>query len=117
MVIFNEKRLDIIFESDAHGYDGGFDLTYEGSPIGVESYEESALHLWPNPSSQILHIASDTPIRQVEAFDLQGRRVWSSETHDLQCDIPVADWSNGLYFVKISTTNQTITRKILKQDN
>ena len=117
MVIFNEKRLDIIFESDAHGYDGGFDLTYEGSPIGVESYEESALHLWPNPSSQILHIASDTPIRQVEAFDLQGRRVWSSEAHDLQCDIPVADWSNGLYFVKISTTNQTITRKILKQDN
>lgn len=117
MVIFNEKRLDIIFESDAHGYDGGFDLTYEGSPIGVESYEESALHLWPNPSSQILHIASDTPIRQVEAFDLQGRRVWSSEAHDLQCDIPVADWSDGLYFVKISTKNQTITRKILKQDN
>lgn len=117
MVIFNEKRLDIIFESDAHGYDGGFDLTYEGSPIGVESYEESALHLWPNPSSQILHIASDTPIRQVEAFDPQGRRVWSSEAHDLQYDIPVAGWSDGLYFVKISTKNQTITRKILKQDN
>ncbi|MBO4382262.1 MAG: T9SS type A sorting domain-containing protein, partial [Bacteroidales bacterium] len=113
--LLEHGRVDIVFESDAQPCNGGFDLSYTATTIGVVEHTEQGLRSWPNPASTTLHLQTDEPLLDVEIFDLQGRKVWSCNIQDSQCDIPVADWTAGLYFVKARTSMKTITTKFIKQ--
>lgn len=114
-LVLEHGKVDIVFESDAQPCNGGFDLSYTGSTIGVVEHALQGLRSWPNPASTTLHLQSDELLREVEIFDLQGRKVWSRSIQDAQCDIPVADWTAGLYFVKARTSTETTTTKFIKQ--
>ena len=113
--VFDFARLDLVLESDDSPCSGGFDLSYTAILYGIEDHCADVVRTWPNPATNILHVQGNTPLRLVEVFDLQGRKVWSSSARDVQFDIPVSDWTSGLYFVKAMTSDKTFTTKFIKQ--
>ena len=57
----------------------------------------------------------NSELSQLEMFDLQGRSVWEEpvQSSKLTLFVKVGSFPAGWYFIKISSTNETIlTRKI-----
>lgn len=88
----------------------GIDIS--GLSLGVEDYglDDNAAILYPNPSNDIVSF-SDTSIREIEIYDINGRKVLSDEGRT----ISVKTLSKGIYIVKGTTSeNISITRKLIK---
>ena len=82
----------------------------------TDSFVFSSLSIYPNPATSFLTIKSNGPeaITGAEMFDVLGKRVlvrkaWSSD------QINVSALNTGLYFLKVYSNDQNITRKIVIQ--
>ncbi|MEO6901930.1 MAG: PKD domain-containing protein [Bacteroidia bacterium] len=86
------------------------DVTGIDKNIGLNS----KVTIFPNPTSEQLSITSDgLTIERILIVDLTGKTL-KTITKDLN-KISVADLSNGLYFIKVITVEQIITKKFIKQ--
>lgn len=80
----------------------------------ITSTEElfPSFDLYPNPVSNLLHLTSDIPL-SVELLDVQGRSLelfGASTVHE----IPMSDFPDGIYVVKISDGEKVSYKKIVK---
>ncbi len=70
------------------------------------------LHVYPNPTSDILYIDSheNTPIQQIELYDILGQRVY----HKIQPsnELNLSDFQTGLYFLQVDYGTTKVTRKV-----
>lgn len=67
--------------------------------------------IFPNPSSDFINITTDTPLKRVHIYDLNGKLLKSSK----QNNISVSDFPNSIYYIKIETEASTYTEKFIKQ--
>lgn len=66
--------------------------------------------MYPNPVSDILNIETETAIKTIEIYNIQGQRVKTSNQKQLN----VSDLAAGLYLVKIQNIeNNTAINKIV----
>ncbi len=84
-----------------------------------ENDPSNLVRVFPNPVSDVLEIdltqMHNSELSQLEMFDLQGRSVWEEpvQSSKLTLFVKVGSFPAGWYFIKISSTNETIlTRKI-----
>lgn len=75
---------------------------------------ERGLALYPNPTSEILNINSETtPITEVVMTDILGKIIFSETSVETQnISIDVSSFAKGIYFV---TVNNSVTKKIIKK--
>ncbi len=92
------------------------DLTLDTSNVTVM---QSGFYLYPNPSSQLLHVANVNPnisIRHIQVMSLDGKlilEIMPMQSNNTQLDI--ATLPKGMYLCKITSENQQQTLKFLKQ--
>jgi hypothetical protein len=71
--------------------------------------------IYPNPTNGIVHLSTEEAIESVQVFDVQGRLI--SEQHEIaantQTDLDLSFANNGIYIVKIKTTTQMSTQKLV----
>ncbi len=111
---FDEKRLALIFESDEQNNAAGFEIEYTGSKTGISEWTET-FSVWPNPTTDALHLRADLPIDHVTVCDLQGRTVATQQIGDQQGSVNVGHLAPGVYLLRIHSDNQITTRKFIKQ--
>lgn len=78
---------------------------------------DTRLALQPNPSSNQFDVAVFGPIganSQLEVIDMQGKVVYRAETVSNKLTIPVKDWSNGIYMVRLLDNGQVFQQKFIK---
>lgn len=82
--------------------------------LSVEELTKDELTVYPNPVEDILHLESNAyQISEVVLFSTTGQRLKSWEG---QSEIDLSQFSQGSYFVKISTADdQTVTKQIIKK--
>lgn len=76
---------------------------------------ESGIKIFPNPVSEIINIESlNNPILQFHILDLQGRSVYYSSNLENfnRAYLNVADYPEGVYFVKLLTEKGNVVKKI-----
>lgn len=80
--------------------------------VTVPDQRGEAVALWPNPVSDILHLAAaDTPLRGVRITDLAGRLQYERENLlAVSVEIPVRGWAPGMYVVQARTEWGVATR-------
>lgn len=78
--------------------------------LSLSEVEQNIVNLYPNPTNGILNINSKLTINKVEVYNVLGKKVYSStsETVDL------SEQLNGIYFLKIYTDSEIISKKVLK---
>lgn len=89
-----------------------------GAPLSVIESNPLTFDLYPNPSSQTLHIdmSIDNGMNnEVKVFSTQGQLIQSFSTSAMSFDIQVGDLKPGLYMVSIDTAEGKITKKFVKQ--
>ncbi len=90
-----------------------YDLKYD-STANIISYNSTTLNIYPNPIKNELHIKIENiKVEKIEIIDLLGKSIISVK-NDYEF-IDVNHLNNGIYFVKIYTDNDIITRKVIKQ--
>lgn len=86
--------------------------------LNSESFSESSLYVYPNPSNGIFTLVSGSnEIDEIEVFDVTGKVIMSKEEFDLSTNkisIDIASASQGIYFLKITANNQSIVKRIIK---
>lgn len=90
----------------------------------IENYEDVTsindnysvnINIYPNPVNGRLYIETLTQTQTIEIYDIYGRRqVSETMSHQGNLTIDVSDLSNGIYFVKISTEEGDIVKRIVK---
>lgn len=70
------------------------------------------MKVYPNPVNDILNIETETDIKSVEIYNLQGQKIKTVLSKQLN----VSDLAAGIYMVRVEDTNNAVqTKKIVKQ--
>jgi hypothetical protein len=95
------------------------EATLEESLLGInEANEVATFSVFPNPSTNNFTITSSNSatINGVEMYDVNGRIVKSLEFDNLSsAEVNIADLSQGVYMLKISSDDGSVTQKVVKQ--
>lgn len=81
------------------------------SPTEVDENQASALKLYPNPAQQSLSLEAEG-MTHMEVYDVLGQLVYQQETESNNLTLNVSDWREGLYFVKVQTSNGWFIRRV-----
>ena len=110
----------IVFHSDQSVNQQGVvidDFVIEGT-LANQQFEMSNIAIYPNPSKGIFNVSMGTIIpKTVDVYDLTGKIVYSKsefQNNPSQFLLDLSSISSGIYFVKISSDNQSITKRIIK---
>lgn len=80
-------------------------------PVGLDEMVTAAVLLYPNPTSDFLHITSDSNIESIEIVSLTGASLQISNSTELD----VSSLQSGSYFAKVTTSRGIVVRSFLKQ--
>lgn len=86
--------------------------------LGVQNFSAEVISVYPNPTQNNVHIQWDaaTQVKAIAVYSLDGKLI-TAETilgDTTNTDINLSNISEGIYFIKISTENGTLTEKIIK---
>ena len=87
---------------------------YNNNALSVSDFSQNNLQvvLYPNPVKDVLNIESETELKSVEIYNIQGQKVKNSN----QKQTNVSDLASGIYMVRIQDVNNgNVTQKIVKQ--
>jgi chitodextrinase len=87
---------------------------YINNALSSSNFSQNNLEvsMYPNPVNDVLNVKSETELKSVEFYNLQGQKVKISN----QKQINVSNLSSGTYMVKIQDMNDgVVTKKIVKQ--
>ena len=106
------KNADIFFDYNAPVNTGMANTTFAALNNGSFELDKS-ISVYPNPTSSIINIISDTEIKNIQLYDVQGRILQTTVGNSNTIDI--SDKNSGIYFLKISTENGSKVEKISKE--
>lgn len=94
---------------------GGFDLEAVGvihdlAHNGVAEIESENIELYPNPVKDRLTVKAEN-LQTVEVFNLVGQLVMTAHSYV----IDMGDLKEGIYFVRVTADNKSVTRRVAKQ--
>ncbi len=76
-----------------------------------------SISIAPNPTNNSTTISSDFNMNSIEIYDISGRKVFAQKYHQNKLTIHhLNQFGNGLYFIKINTIKNQITKKLLIQN-
>ncbi|QZE15227.1 T9SS type A sorting domain-containing protein [Halosquirtibacter laminarini] len=86
---------------------------YTGSfPTAVQDYWKSELKVYPNPTSELLYLQSESPIQNVEVFNILGTKVMSVD-HYQEAGMNISSLDKGQYFLRAKTAKGTVSHKFI----
>ena len=87
-------------------------IVKDGNGEGVEEIS-SSFCIYPNPVNDVLYINAETEIEEVSVYDVYGRQ--QSTVNGQQSTIDVSRLNTGIYFVRIKTNDEVVTRRFIKK--
>ncbi len=115
---FSSIIFRFVFHSDSSVNQTGVvvdDFLISGTNLATTNFELSKLALYPNPSNGIFTIAAgNISIDTIDLYDMTGKKI-DFKTNKEQTIIDLSSVSDGVYFVKITSDNQSTTKKIIKK--
>lgn len=109
----------IVFHSDEGVNQLGVnidDLVIEGL-LSNQEFSLNNISIYPNPSTGLFTISNaDKIIEKLEIYDISGKIILTKNNFSIQNEtsFDISNASTGIYFVKITSDNQTSIKKIIK---
>lgn len=88
------------------------DENMTGNYVNVidNSYQDNIAFVYPNPAKDLITIKSEEPFIQVELYAMNGSRLKRIDAYNVeQLQINTEQLRNGLYVLRLTHTNQSVT--------
>lgn len=83
------------------------------STVGISEFNLSSFSLYPNPATNQLSIDTELVINSLSIVDLTGKTITTTNQPTKLVDI--SNLPSGIYFINVTTDENTITKKFVKQ--
>jgi hypothetical protein len=83
--------------------------------ISEERNVIAGLSVYPNPNNGVFTIELTSSAKSIQVFDVTGRMITGIYSNDDKTVIDLKEVANGVYYVQISSGNQTERVKVIKQ--
>ena len=80
-----------------------------------QNTKQPSVNIFPNPNNGSFSILSDSTILKIDIRNLLGENIYSSQINSNKLELNLSDRPKGIYFIKLYSTRQTVTRKIIVQ--
>ncbi len=72
------------------------------------------LDIYPNPAMDILFIKSDTEIKNITLYSIDGKDIshWKNN-YSKNMSLKISHFSNGIYYIKVETVKHSIIKKLI----
>jgi len=80
--------------------------------VGISNLRETMISIYPNPANSVLLIQSEANIQKFEIINMLGAVVLSENSGAANLRIDVSQIKTGMYFLRMDTGSETITKKI-----
>lgn len=93
-------------------------VTYVANTTGIKenAVSNSLLSVFPNPTTETLHVMSNEQFEQGSIYSIDGKFVKTiSEQELLSKTISVTDLAHGLYYLKLSSDGKNLNAKFIKK--
>ena len=90
-------------------------LTEFVNALSTNTFALNDLQLYPNPAKNKVSISNSSIIDSVAITSVLGQEILRKNLNDLQAEIDLSSFANGIYFVKVSTNKQEKIIKIVKE--
>ena len=84
-----------------------------GETMGVNDQNRVDISIFPNPTSDFVHITSNKPIEAVSIYSAEGKLIQTLNGNATQIDI--SSYPKGVYLVTIQSGKITKTQKVIKK--
>lgn len=111
VVVFFEFVVDLMGDGSVYY----FDDIRTGDQLGVNDVNAISVSLYPNPTNNVLNVASDEVITQVAIYTILGQQVISASPNNTNPTVDVAALKAGIYLATISTETGSKTVKFIKK--
>ena len=131
----NDGSGAFVVDDDFYTYTPTISLNYNVTGVGHFSFDEykiiprieedievimsvsdisTEIRIYPNPVSEVLNINSEN-VEQIIIYNSLGQVIENINYVENQTEINVSTWENGIYLIKMTTTQGVITETIIKQ--
>ncbi len=112
--VIKDKDGNVIYESEGEMQAGVF-LTFNNDctlDITETESKNENIAIYPNPTDGIISVDA-YHIDEVSIYNLVGQKVKTLTVDDDNCMIDLSDYKDGVYFIKINTGKEIMTKKII----
>ena len=85
--------------------------------VGIPELDiDQFLNLYPNPTTGKCIVRNEQDlIEQLEVYDMYGKRLEQHFVHDYQTIVDLSTRASGVYFVRVTTEQGTVTKRLIKR--
>lgn len=83
--------------------------------LALSDFDSNKISVFPNPTENFLTITSEVKIDLIELINPMGELLWLNRGNGSQTLIRTAEYSPGMYYLRLYMNNQILTKKIVVQ--
>ncbi|MCC6599120.1 MAG: lamin tail domain-containing protein [Crocinitomicaceae bacterium] len=113
-LVLNEDFIITLIATNGANCSDELSISIDAVYTGIEEVN-AIMNLYPNPASEILHIVSDSKVRDYYLIDQTGKVVLSElGVNEFQTTADLSTIASGIYTMKIRIDNGTIFKRIIR---
>ncbi len=108
---------EIYFDYNPPIYTNTFQTKFVNS-LANTTFDRTDLVLYPNPVNEVLTIDlhnQPQTVHSIEVRDFLGKLMYSNQFNGMQISIPMQDYAQGVYFVRLSNAQGSTVKKVVKK--
>ncbi|RFN59839.1 S8 family serine peptidase [Marixanthomonas ophiurae] len=113
----NLSQEDYTFSSNVGTYQNRFKILYKGTVLNTSDNVLETISVFPNPAQDIINVISPkATIQSIIMTDIRGRKVMIEQaSNQNEIQVGVSSLDSAVYFMTVSTTEGTITKRVVKK--
>ena len=91
-------------------------ITPQTTNVGIENHLLNSIKLYPNPANDVVNVQCTMyNVQSVEVIDVYGKVIKTMNVTENPTRINVSGLANGMYFVRVTTEEGTVTKNFIKK--
>lgn len=109
----NDGKVDLVITGYLNASYESVSAVFKNTTTVNISEINNELSIFPIPANDFVTINSSNLINKIEIFDISGKNILTQNSDSNNINVNTQNFTTGIYFIKIQTTNKTITKKMI----